>query len=83
MPAEFIGFFDRDPLAIRLKDGRGEAIKQGRGELEGSDAFQFREFLEEVIQGRTPGVGSQFLEPGVCEGGCGGVRVGGRRFRRP
>ena len=37
MPAEFIGFFDRDPLAVCLQDGRGEGMKQGRGELEGLD----------------------------------------------
>ena len=82
MPAEFIGFFDRDPLAVRLQYGWGEVIKQGRRDLEGPDAFQFGDFLEEVIQGRPPRVGPQFLEQGACEGGSGGVRVGGRRFSR-
>jgi hypothetical protein len=82
MPAEFIGFFDRDPLAVCLQDGRGEGMKQGRGELEGLDAFQFGDFLEEVVQGRTPGGGPQFLEQGTCVGGGGGVRGGGRRFSR-
>jgi hypothetical protein len=80
MPAEFIRFFDRDPVAVCLEDGRGQVVKQGRGELEGPDAFQFRDFLEQVVQGRTPGVCPQFLEQCTCESGCGGVRGGGRRL---
>jgi hypothetical protein len=82
MPAEFIGFFDRDPLAVCPEDGRGHVVKQGRGELECPDAFQFRDFLEQVVQGRAPGVRPEFLEQCAFEGGCGDVRIGGRRRSR-
>ena len=75
MPAEFIGFFDRDPLAIRLEDGRGHVVEQGRGEVQCPDAFQFGDFLEEVVQGRAPRVRPEFLEQGAFEGGGGDVSV--------
>jgi hypothetical protein len=81
MPAEFIGFFDRDPLAVRLEDGRGHVVKQGRGELEGPEAFQLSEFLEQVVQGRAPRVRPEFLEQGAFEGG-GGVSVRDWRLHR-
>jgi len=69
MPPEFVGFFHRDPLAVGLKHGRGQTIKQGRGKLEGPEAFQFGDFLEEVVQGRAPGVSPEFLEERAVEGG--------------
>ena len=83
MPTEFVGFFDRDPLAVRLEDGRGHVVKQGRGELECPDAFQLRDFLEQVVQGRAPGVRPEFLEHRTFEGGCGDVRPRGRGLSRP
>jgi hypothetical protein len=81
MPTEFLGGCDRAPWAVRLQDGRGAVLTQGRRELAGPEAFQFGDVLGEVVQGRPPGVGPQFLEQGACEGG-GGVRVGGRRCSR-
>ena len=41
--------FHRNPLAVGLEHGRGQTIKQGRGELEGPNAFQFGDFLEQVV----------------------------------
>ena len=81
MPAEFVGFFDRDPLAVRVEHGRGQVVEQGRGELEGPDAFQFGDFLEQVVQGRASRVCPEFLEQRAFEGGGGGVS--GVRDRRP
>ena len=71
MPAEFIGFFDRDPLAVRLEDGRGCGRQTGLGELEGPDAFQFGDFLNRLSKVARPGP-PEFLEQGAFEGGCGG-----------
>jgi hypothetical protein len=82
MPAEFIGFFDCDPLAVCLEYGWGHVVKQGRGELECPDVFQFSDFLEQVVQGRAPGVRPEFLEQCTFEGGCGEVRVGSRGLSR-
>ena len=82
MPTEFVGFFDRDPLAVGLEHGRGHVVKQGRGELECPDAFQCGDFLEQVVQGRAPGVRPQCMEQCAFEGGCGGGRVGGRGLSR-
>jgi hypothetical protein len=82
MPAEFLGFFDRDPLAVRLEDGWGHVVKQGGGELEGPEAVQCRDFLEQGVQGRAPGVRPQFLEQCAFEGGGGAVRVGGGSLSR-
>ena len=78
MPTEFVGFFHRDPLAVALEYGWGYVIKERRGELEGPNAFQFRDFLEEVVQGRAPRIRPEFLEERAVDGG-GGRRVGGRR----
>jgi len=83
MPTEFIGFFDCEPLAIRLKHGRGHLVEQVRGELQCPDAFQLGEFLAEVVQRRAPRVSPEFMEQGAFEGGGSDrVSVGDRGLRR-
>jgi hypothetical protein len=81
MPAELMGFFDRNPLAIRVEHARGQVVEQVRGEVQGPDAFQLGELLQEVVQRRAPRVRPEFLEQGAFEGG-GGVSVRDWRLHR-
>ena len=82
MPAELMGFFDRNPLAIRLEHARGEVVEQARGEVQCPDAFQLGKLLQEVVQRRAPRVRPEFLEQGTFVGGGSGVSVRDRRLRR-
>jgi hypothetical protein len=81
MPAELMGFFDRNPLALRVEHARGQVVAQVRGEVQGPDAFQRGELRQEVVQRRAPRVRPEFLEQGACEGG-GGVSVRAWRLHR-
>jgi hypothetical protein len=49
MPTEFIGFFNRHPLAIRVKHARGQVVDEVRGKVQGPEAVQLGEFLHEVV----------------------------------
>ena len=49
MPAEFKGFFHRDPLAVRLEHSGGHIVKEVGRELERPDALELRDPLEEVL----------------------------------
>jgi hypothetical protein len=62
MPAELMGFFDRNPLAIRVEHAWDQVVEQVRGEVQGPEAFQLGKFLHEVVQRRTPRVRPEFLE---------------------
>jgi hypothetical protein len=80
MPAELMGFFDRNPLAIRVEHARGQVVEQVRGQVQCPDAFQLGELLQEVVQRRASRVRPEFLEQGAFEGR--GVSVRDRWLRR-
>jgi hypothetical protein len=82
MPAELMGFFDRNPLAVRVEYARGQVVEQVRGEVQCPDAFQLGEFLQEVVQRRASRVRPEFLEQGRLEGGGSSVSVRNWRLRR-
>jgi hypothetical protein len=83
MPAEFMGLFDGNPLAIRVEHARGEVVEQVRGEVQGPDAFQLGKLLQEVVQRRASRVRPEFLEQGAFVGGDSGGSVRDWRLRRP